>query len=63
MGTYETETEAAIAYNKAIDYVKKAGVNKNFTPNFIDSVSASVYADIYSTLKISPKLEHLAKTI
>lgn len=63
VGTYETETEAAIAYNKAIDYVKKAGVNKNFTPNFIDSVSASVYADIYSTLKISPKLEHLAKTI
>lgn len=58
VGTYETETEAAIAYNKAIDYLKKAGVNKNFTPNFIDSVSASVYADIYSSLKISPKIEH-----
>ncbi len=58
VGTYETETEAAIAYNKAIDYLKKAGVNKNFTPNFIDSVSASAYADIYAALKISPKIEH-----
>lgn len=58
VGTYETEIEAAIAYNKAIDYLKKAGVNKNFTPNFIDSISASSYADIYATIKISPKIEH-----
>lgn len=58
VGTYESEIEAAIAYNKAIDCVKKAGVNKNFTPNFIDSVSGSVYADIYSSLKISPKIEY-----
>lgn len=60
IGTYETETEAAIAYNKAIDYLKKAGVKKNFTPNFIDSVSASAYADIYASLKISPKIEHFS---
>jgi len=58
IGTYRTETEAAIAYNKAIDCLKKAGVNKNFTPNFLDSVSASAYADIYAALKISPKIEH-----
>ncbi len=57
IGIYETEVEAAIAYNKAIDYLKKAGVNKNFTPNFIDSISASTYADIYSSLKISKKIE------
>ncbi len=58
VGTYETETEAAIAYNKAIDCLKKAGVKKNFTPNYIDSVSASAYADIYSSLQISHKIEH-----
>lgn len=58
VGTYETEIEAAIAYNKAIDCIKKAGVKKNFTPNFIDSISASKYADIYASLKISPKIEH-----
>lgn len=61
IGTYETETEAAIAYNKAIDYLKKAGVKKNFTPNFIDSVSASAYADIYASLKISPKIEYFSR--
>lgn len=63
VGTYESEIEAAIAYNKAIDYAKKAGVNKNFTPNFIDSISASMYADIYSSLKISKKIEHYDKNL
>lgn len=58
VGIYETETEAAIAYNKAIDSLKKAGINKSYTPNYMDGVSPSVYADIYSSIKISPKIEH-----
>lgn len=56
IGAYKTEAEAAIAYNKAIDCLKKAGVKKNFTPNFIDALSPSVYADIYAALRISPKI-------
>ncbi|MBR5798496.1 MAG: hypothetical protein IKY23_00395 [Lachnospiraceae bacterium] len=56
IGNYHTETEAAIAYNKAIDILKKAGVTKNFVPNYLDGLSPKAYADIYSDLKISPKI-------
>lgn len=56
IGTYESETEAAIAYNKAIDYAKKAGVTKNFSPNYIEGISPSVYADIYTKISISKKI-------
>ena len=56
IGKYLTETEAAIAYNKAIDCLKKNGVYKKFTPNYIDGISPSQYAEIYSSLEISPKI-------
>lgn len=56
IGTYHSDVEAAIAYNKAIDILKKAGVNKNFTPNYVENLSPSAYADIYSKLYVSPKI-------
>ena len=56
VGHYETALEAAIAYNKAIDIVKRNGCNKNFMINEIEGISPSVYADIYSKLKISEKI-------
>lgn len=56
IGTYNSDIEAAIAYNKAIDLLKKAGVSKNFSPNYLENLSPSAYADIYSKLHISPKI-------
>lgn len=56
VGTYDTITEAAIAYNKAIDILKKKGINKNYLVNYIDNLSPSQYADIYSECKISRKI-------
>lgn len=56
VGTYPTETEAAIAYNKAIDILKQNGLTKNFTPNYVEGVSPREYAEIYSSLQISPKI-------
>jgi hypothetical protein len=58
IGYYNSETESAIAYNKAIDILKKNGVTKNYTPNYIEGISPSLYADIYSKLKISDKINH-----
>lgn len=55
IGTYETETLAAVAYNKAVDYALSHGVKKNFPENYIAELSAREYADIYSGLKISRK--------
>ena len=56
VGRYPDELEAAIAYNKAIDVLKKNGIRKNYTPNYIDDLSPSRYAEIYTTLRISPRL-------
>ncbi len=56
IGIYESDIEAAIAYNKAIDLLKKAGVNKNFSVNYLENLSPSAYADIYSKLHISSKI-------
>lgn len=56
VGTYPTEWEAAIAYNKAIDILKRNGVTKNFTPNYIEGISPREYADIYTAVSISPKI-------
>lgn len=56
VGKYPTEVEAAIAYNKAIDILQKNGLQKNFTQNYIDGISPSKYAEIYSKLEISPKI-------
>ena len=56
IGTYESDIEAAIAYNKAIDILIKKGVSRNFTPNYIESLSPSAYADIYSEVSVSRKI-------
>lgn len=58
VGIYATPEEAAIAYNKAIDLLKKAGVTKAYTPNYMEGMSPAVYADLYASVKISPKIEH-----
>ncbi len=56
VGTYPSQLEAAIAYNKAIDFLRKNGVQKNYTPNYIEGLSPGRYAEIYSSLQISPKI-------
>ncbi len=61
IGHYQSEIDAAIAYNKAIDVLKKRGVQKNYAPNYIDGLSPSAYADIYSHLKISDKILNYQK--
>lgn len=58
VGSYASETEAAIAYNKAIDLLKKAGINKAYTPNYMEGMSPAAYADLYNTVKISGKFKN-----
>lgn len=55
VGIYDLEATAAIAYNKAVDLAKKAGINKNFPINFIEEYSSKEYADEYTKVKISDK--------
>jgi len=59
IGYYDSGLEAAIAYNKAVDIVKKNGLKKNYMMNYIDEIPASVYADIYDRLRISDRIYQL----
>lgn len=59
VGIYDTETDAAIAYNKAVDTVKKKGCSRSFQTNYILSLSASQYAKLYHQLTISDKIHKL----
>ena len=61
IGKYDTLTEAAIAYNKAVDILKKRGINKNYGTNYIEDLSPLTYAEIYSNLHISSKIINYRK--
>lgn len=62
IGTYSSEEKAAIAYNKAVDFAKNAGINRNFPENYIDTLSPKDYADIYTKIKVSKRYLDYLKT-
>lgn len=58
VGVYDTIVEAAIAYNKAADILQQNGLRKNFLRNYVEDISPAAYADIYSALPISSKIQN-----
>ena len=56
IGYYDSDLEAAIAYNKAIDILQSNGCKKQFKQNYMEGVSPSAYADIYRKVNISKKI-------
>ena len=59
IGTYTSENEAAIAYNRAIDLLAEQLPDfKNYTRNYIEGLSHIEYASIYNTVKISRRFRH-----
>jgi hypothetical protein len=62
VGTYSTEEKAAVAYNKAADLARKVGICRNFPENYIDSLSAQEYADLYREITISQKYVEYLRT-
>lgn len=63
IGRYPSETEAAIAYNKASLLLRNKGMRKNFPQNFIEGMDAITYASIFQKLRISKKLIAYAESI
>ncbi len=61
IGKYTTLEEAAIAYNKAVDLIKKAGVNRQYMQNYIEGLSPATYAEIYTKCKISDKILYFSE--
>ncbi len=58
IGRYDSEEEAAIAYNKAVDTLEKKGVNIRYTKNYIDGLNQAMYDEQYEKVKISKKIRH-----
>lgn len=56
IGRYATEIEAAVAYNKAANYVKEKGLNKEFTLNYIEELDAISYASMYNRIRLSKSI-------
>ena len=56
IGRYLTEHEAAIAYNKAADFLNKNGFSKNFPRNYIEELSERDYAKLYANIRIGRKI-------
>lgn len=52
LGNYTTKDEAAIAYNKAVDCLKKIS-DTDYPTNYIESVSPREYASIYTDIQLS----------
>ena len=61
VGRYSSEEYGAIAYNKAADYLKSIGITKDFKQNYIETITAKKYADIYSEIDISTFISHINK--
>ena len=59
VGKYDTEIKAAVAYNKAADTLNSLGVDKAYLRNYITSLKAEEYKELYNSIKISRKLYHI----
>ncbi len=55
IGSYSSEAEAAVAYNKAADLAKASGISKNFPENYVEGLGAKEYAELYTKLHISKR--------
>jgi len=63
IGRYQSETEAAIAYNKAVLVLQDAGLKKKFPQNYIEGVDEITYASNYQRIRISKKLITYAESL
>lgn len=63
VGYYTSETEAAVAYNKAALVLKNNGMDKKYPQNFIEGMDEIGYASLFQRIRISKKLLQYAENL
>lgn len=58
IGKYDSEIEAAVAYNKAILILNEKNIKKNFQENYIDELDPISYASLLNKVRISNKIRN-----
>ncbi len=61
IGRYNSEEDAAIAYNKAVDTLEEKGVCIRYTKNYIDGLNQAMYDVLYEKIKISKRIRQYSK--
>lgn len=59
VGRYKSETDAAIAYNKAVNLLAQKGCKIAYQTNYIENMDSYEYTKAYEQIKISKKLKDL----
>lgn len=56
IGRFESIEKAAIAYNKAADYIKSLGCTTNFEKNYISELNQTEYQKLYNEISLPDKI-------
>lgn len=56
IGRYTNESDAAIAYNKAVDLLWSKGVSINYHKNYVDGIDSREYKTRYENISVSKRL-------
>lgn len=62
LGNYSSETEAAIAYNKAVEMLKSKS-NVSYDVNYIDELNPIQYASTYNNIRLSKKFRRYVESM
>ena len=62
LGNYSSETEAAIAYNKAVEMLKNKS-NVSYDVNYIDELNPIQYASTYNNIRLSKKFRRYVESM
>ena len=62
IGSYSSETEAAIAYNKAVALLREKGCRTAYPENYLEDISAIEYAKLYNNVKLSKRFREYLST-
>ena len=63
VGKYSTESEAAVAYNKAAQILWQKGSTRNYPLNYIEALNEIEYASLYNKIRISRKIREWEKVV